>query len=189
MPRRGESATPAVSSLRRVDLAFHVFDRSFHPELFSLRGGVVLERGLLQARLYLAANGHVCSYSWGKATLAETLCPSNQALPRKRRRIERRLQDGAVEERAVIGGAGYSFSLSTRLCTPAEFVELQEEALLSPTPQLIDAGDRPDRWNGLRSLSWIRYELFERSLDVRTFRTLPSDLAVVETRSRVALPG
>lgn len=196
MQRRRESAIPAAHSLRTVDLAFHVFERSIHPELFSLRQGIVLERGALQARLYLTSTGHVCSYAWGKSTLTETLCSTSQTLPRRRQRIERKLKDGSfegqipvVEERASIGGFGYSLSLSVRSCAPAEFVELQQEALDAPPPQLIDAGERPDRWNGLRSLSWIRYELSAKALEVRSFRTLPSDYAVVETTSRFTLPG
>ncbi|HEV7279493.1 MAG TPA: hypothetical protein VGN57_04700 [Pirellulaceae bacterium] len=189
MQRRRETAIPAAHSLRTVDLAFHLFERSIHPELFALRQGVVLERGALQARLYLTSTGHVCSFAWGKSTLTETICSTTQNLPRKRQRIERKLKEGSFEERALIGGAAYSFSLSVRSCGPAEFVELQQDALDAPPPQLIDAGERPDRWNGLRSLSWIRYELSAKALEVRSFRTLPSDYAVVETTSRFTLPG
>lgn len=189
MQRRRETAIPAAYSLRTVDLAFHLFERSIHPELFALRQGVVLERGALQARLYLTSTGHVCSFAWGKSTLTETICSTTQNLPRKRQRIERKLKEGSFDEGATIGGAEYTFSLSVRSCGPAEFVELQQEALDSPPPQLIDAGERPDRWNGLRSLSWIRYELSAKALEVRSFRTLPSDYAVVETTSRFVLPN
>ena len=172
---------------KAAELAFQVFSRPLHPELFDTCVGRSVERGEYAVTMAITRAGHVVSWRRGSLTLTEVAGTAAQPLPQRRRLMAHRIGSERSERLPVRGGTYQTcFQLET---VPAElFWSFQQE--------LVTAGGRRGLLHrfesggrmSLGAVSWIDAETRPRSLLVQAFHTFPDDLAIVKSQSLFELP-
>ena len=67
-----------------AELAFHVFGRALHPELYTQCKSRRIERTNYEAQVEITSCGHVVTWMSGGVTLCEVATSAHQPLPQKR---------------------------------------------------------------------------------------------------------
>lgn len=177
------SARPKVA-----ELAFHVFGRSLHPELFDVYKSADVQRGSYEARIDITSAGHVVTWRRDGQTLTEVAASASQPLPQRRRLKSCRLRGERSERVERPGGIVYQVSFQLETVEPEVFWTVQEE--------LAHDGERQGllhRFNAsgrlaLGALSYVHVETRNRSLLVQAFHTFPDDCAIVKSQSLFETP-
>jgi phosphoenolpyruvate carboxylase len=169
---------PKISSL-----AFHVFSRSLHPELFKVYRSQVVEQKHFQAKLEITGEGHVITFNANSCTISEVVCSVNQLLPQKRRLLTESLKDRNVETLSLPRGIEYRTEYALEHAGPDLFAMVRnslekkdrEYALL----QSFDSSGRI----ATGAMSYIHIETRQRSMTMQALHTFPDDQAVVKVTS------
>ena len=91
-----------------AELAFQLYGRSLHPELFQVYKSRELQRGGYRARIDITSAGHVVTWQYKGITLTEVAASAQHPLPQRRRLMSYRLKGerhDRVECRGGIVGA------------------------------------------------------------------------------------
>ena len=128
--------------------AFRLFDRPLHPELFAARARQRVERPDYAATVTLCDAGHVVEFRCGGRTLTEVLAPSEYELPKRGRRVARRLIGARLEDvrfpRDEDGPAvAYQAGHQAEAPGPDVFAHVTEELLADAAATLRAADGRP----------------------------------------------
>lgn len=166
-----------------AELAFQLFGRSLHPELFEVYKTRTLSRGDYQAKLDITSAGHVVTWRYRGLTLTEVACSAQHPLPEKRRLLSYRLKGERNDRVECRGGIVYQTSFQLEPVTPELFWAFQEELTRDSEKQgLVHTFDSSGRL-AIGALSYIHAEMRNRSLLVRAFHTFPDDYAIVKSQS------
>lgn len=171
-----------------ADLAFHLYGRSLHPELFEVHKTKVIDRGGYAARIDITSAGHVITWRYDGLTLTEVAASAQHPLPQKRRLLShtlRGLKDDRVKCR---GGIKYFVKLELESVDPSVFWNLQDkltsEGLDGGVLHTFDASGRL----ALGAVSFVNVETRSRSMSVQAFHTFPDDYAILKIQSDFELP-
>ncbi len=171
-----------------AELAFQLFGRALHPELFEVYKTRTVQRGDYQAQIGITSAGHLVTWKYRGLTLTEVACSAQHPLPEKRRLLSYRLKGQRSDKVECRGGITYqmSFQLET---VPAEiFWAFQAElGRDSEREGLLHTFDSSGRM-ALGAISYVNVETRQRSLMVQAFHTFPDDHAIVKTQSFFELP-
>ncbi|QDU98760.1 DUF2617 family protein [Lignipirellula cremea] len=171
-----------------AELAFQVYGRSLHPELFVTLQSRTFTRGDYSAKVNITTAGHVVTWCYRGMTLTEVAASAQHPLPKKRRLLSCRLAGERQDRIKCTGGVTYKMNFHSETVDPQFFWNFQQEVLQDYSEhtmfQAFDASGRI----ALGALSYVNVELRNRSLSVQAFHTFPDDCAVVRTESRFALP-
>jgi hypothetical protein len=181
---------PAVLSVRPkvAELAFQVFGRALHPELFEVHKTRTLTRGDYSAKLDITTAGHVVTWRYRGLTLTEVACSAQHPLPERRRLLSYRLKGERSDRVECRGGITYQTSFQLETVTPELFWAFQEELTKDGDKQgLIHTFDSSGRM-ALGAISYIHAESRNRNLLVQVFHTFPDDYAIVKCQSSFDLP-
>ncbi len=171
-----------------AELAFQLYGRALHPELFDVCLSRHVERGPYSAKIDVTSAGHVITWRYAGITLTEVATSALNPLPQKRRLMSYRLKGERHDRVECRGGVVYQMSFQLETVAPEVFWTFQQE--------LSDGGDR----NGmlftfdaagritLGALSYLQVETRNRNLLVQAFHTFPEDYAIVKTQSMFELP-
>jgi hypothetical protein len=180
----------AVLSVRPkvAELAFQVFGRALHPELFEVHKSRTLTRGDYSARLEITTAGHVVTWRYRGLTLTEVACSAQHPLPERRRLLSYRLKGERNDRVECRGGIVYQTSFQLESMAPELFWAFQDELTKVGDKQgLIHTFDSSGRM-ALGAISYIHAESRNRSLLVQAFHTFPDDYAIVKVQSVFELP-
>ena len=171
-----------------AELAFHVFGRALHPELFEVHKTRTIERGDYQARIDITSAGHVVTWRYRGLTLTEVTCSAQHPLPEKRRLLSYRLKGERNDRVECRGGITYQMNIQLETASPEVFWSFQEELNRDGERQgLMQNFDSSGRM-ALGAVSYIHAETRARSLLVQAFHTFPDDYAIVKSQSVFELP-
>ena len=95
-----------------AELAFKVYGRALHPELFEVLQTRKIERNGFEAKVDITSAGHVVTWWYEGQTLTEVATAANHPLPEKRRLMSHRLSGGLDDSCSCRGGAKYEVSFS-----------------------------------------------------------------------------
>ena len=70
-----------------AELAFQLFGRALHPELFEVYKTRTIKRGDYEAKLDITSAGHIVTWKHRGLTLTEVACSATHPLPEKRKII------------------------------------------------------------------------------------------------------
>ena len=186
-PREGIHAVLSVRP-KVAELAFQLFGRALHPELFEVHKTQSLTRGDYQAKIDITSAGHVVTWRYRGLTLTEVACSAQHPLPEKRRLLSYRLKGERSDRVECRGGIVYQTSFQLEPVAPELFWTFQEELTRDGEKQgLIHSFDASGRM-ALGAISYIHAETRNRSLLVQAFHTFPDDYAIVKIQSLFELP-
>ena len=166
-----------------AELAFQVYGRSLHPELFDIFETRSIERGEYKATIGITRDGHVITFEHNHMVLAEVAAASTQPLPRRRRLLSRKLVGEHCESLSCKGGVHYQTSFQLEEVSPDIFWSFQQElARDSELKGMVHAFNNSNRVQ-TGALSYINIETRQNRLLVQAFHTFPEDYAIVKSQS------
>jgi hypothetical protein len=171
-----------------AELAFKLYGRALHPELFQVHKSQSIERGGYTAKIDITSAGHVVTWRYGGLTLTEVAASAHNPLPEKRRLMSYRLRGLRHDRIECRGGVTYQTSFQLEPVAPEVFWTFQQE--LADDGQrrgLLHVFDASGRM-ALGALSYIHVETRNRSMLVQAFHTFPDDYAIVKSQSLFELP-
>lgn len=172
-----------------AELAFQLFGRSLHPELFEVFKSRKIERGGYTAKIDITSAGHVVTWRYAGLTLTEVACSAQHPLPEKRRLMSYKLKGERNDQVKCRGGVAYQVSFQLEPVSPEVFWTFQQELERDGEKQgLLHTFDASGRM-ALGALSYIHVETRSRSMLVQAFHTFPDDFAIVKSQSLYQLPG
>lgn len=166
-----------------AELAFRVFGRSLHPELFQIHKSHRIERDGYQARIDITSSGHVVTWCCGRAILTEVASSAQQPLPKQRQLLGCQLRGSRSEEVRCRGGIRHRTKFQLEPVPPETFWTFQETLFRDGTPDgLLHTFDSSGRI-ALGAVSYVHVETRLRSMRVRAVHTFPDDYAIVKIDS------
>ncbi len=169
-----------------ADLAFRLYDRPLHPELFepvavrsiSVGGAAVVAR--------LTATGHVLEWHRGDNHLVEVTAERDRALPDGHRLLHPFA--GERRGRCDLPAVRYQVSLHAEVLPPELFLHVHEELAADGAKRGLLFHFQPHRRLALVPLGFIALDALPTGLAVATFHTFPAECAVVKTQTLIE-PG
>ncbi|WP_235033239.1 DUF2617 family protein [Rubripirellula obstinata] len=184
---------PVLSVRPKVaELAFHVFSRSLHPELYTIHQSRLVERTEYQARIDITNCGHVVTWnvpssnSDNEDKLAATICEvatsAHQPLPKRRLLMSKPLKGSRTERANCRKGVGYRTHFQLESVGPDLFWMVGQQLSKGATEGLLHQFDASGRM-ALGALSYINIETRQKSMLIQAIHTFPDDYAIVKVES------
>ena len=171
-----------------AELAFHVFSRSLHPELYRLHKSRRIERSHYGAQIEITNCGHVITWHSGGVTLCEVATGAHQPLPKRRCLLSKPLKGSRTEKANCHGGIGYRTNFQLERVEPDMFWMVQQQLGKGPTEGLLHTFDASGRM-ALGALSYVNIETRQHSMLIQAIHTFPDDYAIVKVESLFSLPS
>ncbi len=172
---------------RFAELAFHLYGRPLHPELFRTLAERSLERDGYRAKVAITDSGHVFTFTCGHVVLTEVSASSRNPLPQRRCLSRRPLSQEHRERIDYREGIIYETHFRSESATAANFLDLQHQLeRCGETDGLYHAFDSSGRM-AMGAFSYIDLQSRSRSLTVKTFHTFPDDGLIVRGVSTIRL--
>lgn len=171
-----------------AQLAFQLYGRSLHPELFEVHKTRSVDRGGYSAKIDITNAGHVIAWRYDGITLTEVAASAQHPLPQKRRLLSYKLRGERNDRVECRGGVNYQVNFQLEPVDPEFFWTFQQELAQDAERQgMLHVFDSSGRMN-LGALSYINVETRNRSMLVQAFHTFPDDYAIVKVQSLFQLP-
>lgn len=171
-----------------AELAFKVYGRALHPELFEVLQSRRVERNGFQAKIDITSAGHVVTWRYEGQTLTEVASSANHPLPEKRRLLSHRLHGEQTDSIRCRGGTRYHCKFHLEPADPEVFWAFQQQLVSNDERKgmlhTFDASGRVP----MGAISYIHLETRSKSLLIQAFHTFPDDCAIVKSQSRFELP-
>jgi hypothetical protein len=179
----------AVLSVRPkvAELAFHVFSRSLHPELYTIHKTRRVERGDYEAQIDITNCGHVITWNAAGMIICEVATSAHQPLPKRRCLLSKPLKGSRTERAKCRGGISYRTHFQLEPVAPDLFWMVQQQLGEGPTEGLLHTFDASGRM-ALGALSYVNVETRKSSMLVQAIHTFPDDYAIVKVESLFSLP-
>jgi hypothetical protein len=171
-----------------AELAFQLYGRPLHPELFEVVETCTIECGSYAAKIDITAAGHVVTWRYAGLTLTEVAASAHQPLPKMRRLLSHSLKDRRNDGVQCRGGVSYRVQLQSRTSDPKSFWTFARKLNLEERKRgLLHRFDTNRRITS-GAISYIDFKPRDCELFLRAIHTFPDDYAVVETQSLFKLP-
>ncbi|TWU24949.1 hypothetical protein Pla52o_12460 [Novipirellula galeiformis] len=171
-----------------AELAFHVFSRSLHPELYALHQRRRIERTLYDVQVDITNCGHVVTWRGGGMTICEVATSAQQPLPKRRCLLSRPLKGSRTERAECRGGVQYKTHFQLEPVAPDMFWMVQQQLGNGQTEGLLHRFDASGRM-ALGALSYVNVETRRQSVLIQAIHTFPDDYAIVKVESLFSLGG
>ena|SRR5262245_3960002 len=172
---------------RVADVAFRLYDRPLHPELFDVVAAKTVVRDGWRLTVRLTRTGHTLGWSCGDIHLEEATVATDQELPDAGQRIAHQF-DGERRGRFQFpGGVRYQMSSQVEVLQPEQFVHLHTELVADGTRKGLIFHCKEGNRIGLSPLGVVIVEALPRCLSVTAFHTFPDEFAVIKTQSLIEL--
>jgi glutamate/tyrosine decarboxylase-like PLP-dependent enzyme len=171
------------------ELAFHLYARLLHPELFVTLAERVVRREDYILTVRITTAGHVLSWCSPRLQLTEVTFPTDELLPLSGRLCKRRFLGEQRETRQFRDGIRYSMNAHVETLPPEQFVAVHDEILADSKKRGLVFHHRPNRRLGLEPLGYITADANRTSLCVAAFHTFPEEYAIVRTQSLIERTG
>ena len=171
-----------------AELAFQLYGRSLHPELFEVYKTRTVERGGYSAKVDITSAGHVVTFRYAGITLTEVAASAQHPLPQKRRLLPYRLRGERHDRVKCKGGVVYQVNFQLEPADPEIFWTFQRELADDSRRQgMLHTFDASGRM-AMGAMSYINVETRNRIVLVQAFHTFPDDCAIVKSQSTFELP-
>lgn len=171
-----------------AELAFQLYGRPLHPELFQVYETCTIERGGYSAKIDITSAGHVVTWRYAGLTLTEVAASARHPLPKMRRLLSYGIKGQRTDRVECRGGISYQMSFQLEPAEPEVFWTFQQELANQGVKQGMLHRFNSSGRMALGALSYINMESRSRSLLIQAFHTFPDDYAIVKSQSLFQLP-
>lgn len=171
-----------------AELAFQVFSRSLHPELYTNHKSRRIERTNYEAQVDITNCGHVITWNGAGVTICEVATSAHQPLPKRRCLLAKSLKGSRTERAQCRDGIEYRTHFQLESVEPDLFWMVQQQLGEGPTEGLLHTFDASGRM-ALGALSYVNVETRQNSMLVQAIHTFPDDYAIVKVESLFSLPA
>ncbi len=171
-----------------AELAFQLYGRALHPELFDVYKTRHIERGGYTAKIDITSAGHVVTWRYAGLILTEVAASAQHPLPQKRRLLSYKLKGERNDRVECRGGVTYQVGFQLEPVSPDLFWMCQEELAQDGEHKGLLQTFEPSGRMALGAISYINVETRNRSMLVQAFHTFPDDYAIVKSQSLFQLP-
>jgi hypothetical protein len=179
---------PVLSVRPKIaELAFRVFSRGLHPELYTVHHSRRIERSGYEARIDITSCGHVVTWNGAGVTFCEVATSASQPLPTKRCLLSLPIK-GSRTDRTQHGGAIYRTSFQLESVPPDMFWMVGQTLSTEATQGLLHRFDSSGRM-ALGALSYVNIETRLQSMLIQAIHTFPDDYAILKVESLFTLPS
>ncbi|QDT03646.1 hypothetical protein K227x_20300 [Rubripirellula lacrimiformis] len=165
-----------------AELAFHVFSRSLHPELYAIHKSRRVERDHYHAQIDITNCGHVVTWNADGITLCEVATSAQQPLPKRRCLLSKPLKGSRTERANCRQGFSYRTHFQLEPVEPDMFWMVQQQLGNGPTEGLLHNFDASGRM-ALGALSYVSVETRRSSMLIQAIHTFPDDFAIVKVET------
>lgn len=166
-----------------AELAYYVFARNLHPELFTICAQTEFRQENYIANVQICDAGHVLTITTRDQVLCEVTTSRESPLPQRKRLFYQRLRGNREESLEFDSGLEYHTSFNIEQLDPETFLHFHEELFAdSRQSSLSHHFPAPNRWSPT-PMSFLQVESQPQSLLVHAFHTFPDNNAVVKTQS------
>ncbi|MFG0332848.1 MAG: DUF2617 family protein [Maioricimonas sp. JB049] len=172
------SARPDASQL-----AFRLYERSLHPELFRVSRATLMEADDFSAMLRICDAGHVIELRHGGTVITEVVGAVEQELPQRGMCVGERLASCRDRTLSLEGNLTVHTSAHVERLDPEVFSEIQSELQMDARRAAVACEFPTAHRMQTAPLSVIQADANGRSLAVHAFHTFPETAAVVRTQT------
>lgn len=169
--------------LKVADLALRVFDRSVHPEWFSVLEHRRVFRREWEADLRIVEGGHVIVWGAGIERLSEVLIVSDIPLPETGRVYESPVRRERSKKLTTAGRVEYQTCFAAERLEPEVFAHITEELTLEPERGDLVRCFEPTNRHALPAVIRMHVEPRGRGLSIQAFHSFPEEHAIVRVQS------
>ncbi|MEW4455026.1 DUF2617 family protein [Bremerella sp. JC817] len=174
---------------RVAELAFQLYTRPLHPELFEAFQTRTVERGGYTLKMDITNCGHVLTWRHEGLTLTEVCTSAHQSLPTKRRIMAYQIKGRRSDQFECHGGIRYHTTFQLEAVSTKLFRMCQRELCNDERKVgLVHEFDSSGRMT-MGAVSYMNAETRNRSVFIQAFHTFPDDNAIVKTETYFRLPG
>jgi hypothetical protein len=166
-----------------AELAYHVYGRPLHPELFEVHASRTIERDCYSLQVDITTSGHVIRFSSDPWVLTEVAASAQHPLPQRRCLAESNLRKTHRESLNYRESIVYDTQFSVDSIPSTMFMHLQEEVQQFGTENAIFHGFDSSGRIALGGFSFIHLQCRAQSVQLKSVHTFPDDQIVVKSIS------
>ncbi|VAX42143.1 hypothetical protein MNBD_PLANCTO02-2648 [hydrothermal vent metagenome] len=168
-----------------ANLAFHVYGRSVHPELFQAFVKKEILHDDCSVELQLGETGHLLTFQHESCTITELMATNKQPLPQRKRLIDLQIRGYKDETLKFVGGVLYQTNFQMERLEMGTFLNYHEELQYDCHSVELCHRFRTENRLSPEPLSLIRIETGVDSFLIHTFHTFPKSLSVIKTQTLI----
>lgn len=177
----------SVSLLRpRVsDLAFQLYGRPLHPELFDILAIRKIQREDYELTVRITRTGHVITWENRHLHLTEVTASADQCLPERRRLLFHRLRGEHSDSLPCSHGIAYQMSFQVEVLPQEVFLHVHDEILADGGKHGLMYNFQPHHRLALAPLGLVTAEARAGCLILTSFHTFPDENTVVKSQTLI----
>ena len=174
---------------RLEQIAYRLYERPMHPELFDLPAQKQIKRPAFEASVWLADQGHIISFHHEELTLAEVFIDAACDLPRRGVLDRWTPQGEKAFDRLYCGRIHYRMIAQAEFMTPKVYTQMHKDVLAKGQTGGMCA-TFPERItdDGVVPFSCLEFEIAAQSLHVFAYHALPQHTAMLKVQTLIELP-
>ncbi len=166
-------------------LAFRLYDRILHPELFQCFAEAEIESEEFRIKLQICEAGHTVAFRNKAGFLTEVMGPYDQDLPERGRCVGYRLRGARDADVTLPSGISYQCNAQIEFVEPIVYSELHEEFRQDLHHAFLSYEFPSKHRFAPPPLSLIQAELTHENLLVHAFHTFPEVSAILRTQTLI----
>ena len=165
------------------ELAFRVFGRSLHPELFDTFLSRTIVREQYRLKIDITSSGHLLTWHRNGLVFSEVACSSHQPLPSGHQLYGDLVGQPCEKQIAFQDSMEYSCKFQLDPATPSTFSMIQNELLKSiPCEGMLFQFQSSGRIE-MGAISYINIQSRRNTIHIRAFHTFPDAYVVMKSES------
>ena len=165
------------------ELAFRVFGRSLHPELFETYATRTIAREQYRLKVDITSSGHLLTWQRNGLILSEVASSSHQPLPTGHQLFDGTVGNPANRQIHYHNTLDYSFNYQLDPAEPQTFAMIQKELLKSAPCEGMFFQFQSSGRMALGAISYINIQSRRNRVHVRAFHTFPDAYFVMKSES------
>lgn len=180
---------PVLSVRPKIaELAFRVFARSVHPELYVVHQQRTVQRNLYDAKIEITNCGHVITWRAAGVTLCEVATGVCQPLPSDRCLVSLPLKGSRTEKTQCQQGIVYRTHFHLDTVAPEMFWMVNQQLTGDSTRGLLHRFESSGRL-AFGAISYVHIDTRAASMLIQAIHTFPDDYAILKIESLFSLPA
>jgi hypothetical protein len=188
IPSCFDEIRPVLSVRPKIaELAFRVFARSVHPELYIVHQQRTVQRNLYEAKIEITNCGHVITWRAAGVTLCEVATGACQPLPSDRCLVSLPLKGSRTEKTQCQQGIVYRTHFHLDTVAPEMFWMVNQQLTGDSTRGLLHRFESSGRL-AFGAISYVHIDTRAANMLVQAIHTFPDDYAILKIESLFSLP-